>query len=145
MEQAVIGRFAVCALAAVLVGTAQGEILSTRMLKRLAEGDSNKDGAVTRTEFADYRRAQFPRMDRDGDGYVTQRDIDRIKMFMPREIEPEKFISQFDADKDKRMSREELANGPAPLFDFADTDRDGVVSAAEYKAAAAKLKKAEKK
>ena len=139
-----VRSLAACALAIMLAAAAQAEILSTRMLKRLAEADADKDGAVTRTEFADYRRAQFSKMDRDGDGYVTQRDIDRIKMFMPRELEPAKFISQFDADKDKRMSREELANGPAPLFDFADTDKDGVVSAAEYKVAEAALKAAEK-
>lgn len=131
-------------LALVLSATAQAEILTTRMLKRLAEADANKDGAVTRVEFADYRRAQFSKMDRDGDGYVTQRDIDRIKMFMPRELEPAKFISQFDVDKDKRMSREELATGPAPLFEFADTDKDDVVSVAEYKVAEAALKAAEK-
>lgn len=118
------------------------ETPSARMLKRVQDADANGDGVVTRAEFAAYRRTQFAKMDRDGDGFVTAKDIAKIKMFMPRELEPDTMIARFDTDGDGRISPDELANGPAPVFDLADTDKDAAISPAEFKVAEAKLKAA---
>lgn len=140
-------RTALLALAAVsLVPSAAAETVSARMLDRVKQADANDDGAVTWAEFAAYRRVQFKRMDRDGDGYVTQHDLDAIRMFLPRELEPDTLIANFDKDGDKRISPDELADGPSPVFAFADTDGDRTVTAAEFKGAGTALtrKKAER-
>jgi Ca2+-binding EF-hand superfamily protein len=137
-----IRRLTIILAAAALTPCGLAETATPRMLKRVQEADANRDGAVTRAEFAAYRRAQFARMDRDGDGFITQGDIAKIRMFMPRELEPDTMIARFDTNGDGRIDPDELADGPAPVFDLADTDSDGVVSPAEFAAADAKLKAA---
>ncbi|MCC6919687.1 MAG: EF-hand domain-containing protein [Alphaproteobacteria bacterium] len=126
--------------AAVFVPQAAAETVSVRMLDRVKQADANDDGVVSWAEFAAYRRIQFKRMDRD-DGYVTQRDIDAIRMFLPRELEPDRMIANFDADGDGRISPDELADGPSPAFAVADSNGDRVVTAAEFKTAEAALNK----
>ena len=43
----------------------------------LDKADANRDGAVSRAEFVDARRARFSQMDRNGDGYFSDDDVPR--------------------------------------------------------------------
>jgi len=138
-------RTLVTALAATLVlGAASAQQMDTaKAVERLRAADANGDGALTKAEFATYRAQQFQRLDRDGDGYLTDADTQQLKRFasrMPSGMEPGQMIARFDADGDGKVSEAEFANGPTPAFDAVDANGDGVATKAEFEAAAAKAK-----
>ena len=138
-------RTLVTALAATLVlGAASAQQMDTaKAVERLRAADANGDGALTKAEFATYRAQQFQRLDRDGDGYLTDADTQQLKRFasrMPPGMEPGQMIARFDADGDGKVSEAEFANGPTPAFDAVDANGDGVATKAEFEAAAAKAK-----
>ncbi len=138
-------RTLVTALAATLaLGAASAQQMDTaKAVERLRAADANGDGALTKAEFATYRAQQFQRLDRDGDGYLTDADTQQLKRFasrMPPGMEPGQMIARFDADGDGKVSEAEFANGPTPAFDAVDANGDGVATKAEFEAAAAKAK-----
>ena len=138
-------RTLVTALAATLaLGAASAQQMDTaKAVERLRAADANGDGALTKAEFATYRAQQFQRLDRDGDGYLTDADTQQLKRFasrMPPGMEPGQMIARFDADGDGKVSEAEFANGPTPAFDAVDANGDGVATKAEFEAAAAKSK-----
>ncbi|WP_448502235.1 EF-hand domain-containing protein [Sphingomonas sp.] len=103
-----------------------------QMATMLARADTNRDGAVSRSEFAAARTAMFDRLDRNNDGYVDSRD--RPRLMGSRFDQAYGALLQADANGDRRISRAELRDAPAPGFDAADTDQDGVLSADEIAA-----------
>ncbi len=107
------------------------------VIERIKQADANCDGNVTRGEFTAYRVQQFSRIDRNSDGFIDMQDVPRM---MASRVEPrlKQVITQFDADHDGRVSRDEFVNGPARGFDFADANHDGVVTQEEMRAALAK-------
>jgi Ca2+-binding EF-hand superfamily protein len=110
-----------------------------RLLDQLEKADANKDGAVSKTEFLDLRADQFARIDRNKDGYITDSDIPaRAKKRMP-ELSSDTLRTNFDADKDGRVSRAEFVDGPAMVFDRVDANGDGLATRAEFDAARAAL------
>ena len=144
-------RTLVTALAATLaLGAASAQQMDTaKAVERLRAADANGDGALTKAEFAAYRAQQFhraqqfQRLDRDGDGYLTDADTQQLKRFasrMPPGMEPGQMIARFDADGDGKVNEAEFANGPTPAFDAVDANGDGVATKAEFEAAAAKAK-----
>lgn len=132
-------RVLTVALAVALVPAAMAAGGDGRALERLMKADANGDGAVTRDEFSAFRRSQFARLDRDDDGFLTQAEIDRVARFLPAEFDAGQMIPRFDANKDGRVSVDEFANGPAPVFARVDANNDAVVTQAEANDAAAKL------
>ena len=115
-------------LAALLAGAAVASPSAAREradpMEMLAQADANRDGAVTRAEFVDARRARFAKMDRDGDGYFSDGDLPRLV----RKRAGEKIARAtqgFDANRDGRLSRDEFVNGPARVFDLGDANGDG--------------------
>lgn len=138
-------RILATALAATLaVGAASAQQMDTaKAVERMRAADSNSDGAVTKAELAAHRAEQFKRIDRDGDGYLTESDTQQLKRFasrMPPGMEPEQLVARFDANADGKVSEAEFANGPTPAFDAVDADGDGVATEAEFEAAVAKAK-----
>jgi Ca2+-binding EF-hand superfamily protein len=71
-------------------------------------------------------------MDRSGDGYVDSRD--RPRLMGSRIDQAYAALARADANGDRRISRAELRDAPAPGFDAADADQDGVLSAREIAA-----------
>lgn len=109
-----------------------------RMPQQLERADGNHDGAVSRQEFVSFREGQFPKLDRNGDGYVTESDIPALaKRRMPQGIDIGQMIRQFDQNGDKRLTRAEFVEGPTPVFTRVDADGDGVATLAERDAARA--------
>ncbi|MBD3730760.1 MAG: signal transduction protein [Sphingomonadales bacterium] len=107
-----------------------------RMLEQMHKADANKDGAISRAELKRYRTSQFGRLDRNGDGLLSEADMppfDRIRDMMQQQI------VNFDANHDGRVSKAEFTNGPTTMFDMADTNHDGLVTEAELRKARAKI------
>jgi hypothetical protein len=107
------------------------------MLERMSGADSNRDGNITRAELIRYRAASFSRLDRNGDGVLTRNDIPAIAARLNPDLDFDRLIAQFDANRDGRVSRAEFVNGPTVYFDQADTNNDNVLTQAERNAALA--------
>lgn len=84
--------------------------------------DINQDGSVTCEEWRAYAGRLFSRFDADGDGYLTAHEYgamattDRLFEAIP--------FGYFDTNKDKRLSRAELANAPNAAFTLGDRNKD---------------------
>lgn len=109
-----------------------------RMAEQLRQADANNDGAVSRAELQAYRAGQFDRLDRNGDGVLTDSDMPRFAKIRER-IEAR--IAAFDTNGDGRITRAEFTGGPTVAFDRADTNKDGLVTNAELNAARAMLER----
>ncbi|HEU4600947.1 MAG TPA: EF-hand domain-containing protein [Steroidobacteraceae bacterium] len=102
----------------------------------LEAADTDKDGTVTRDEFLAWRTQQFNHMDRNGDGVID--DADRQMTDQKREAmkaRGEQMREKLDANGDGKITKDEFVNAPAPMFDKADTDGNGVLDAKELQAA----------
>lgn len=103
-----------------------------------ADADTNHDGIVTKAEFAAKRAASFVQLDRNGDGFISRDDFGRLAKLRPQAMERlNALIAAGDANHDGKLSREELANAPMPLFERADANHDGRIDQAELTAAKA--------
>ncbi|HTJ98749.1 MAG TPA: EF-hand domain-containing protein [Bordetella sp.] len=106
----------------------------------LQEADANGDGKITKAELTQARDRLFTRLDRNGDGYLTQDDFQRRLLSRRAGAGGDSgdryagMAAVLDKDGDGRISRTEFVNGPAKLFDRADTNHDGTVDAKELAA-----------
>lgn len=110
------------------------------MIARMDQADSNQDGAITRAELIDWRRAKFMRSDRNGDGVLSDSDIPRFVRGMSIGAQFDDLKTQFDINRDGRVTRDEFIGAPTVLFDAADANRDNIVTRAERDAAVANAK-----
>ena len=135
------GGFAIVATGALLplfhvsapVAYAQSQQDAEKMLKK---ADKNRDGDISWDEVLDMRKSVFVRLDRNKDGYVDTSD--RPSLFGGQFDKAFERFVQFDTDGDERVSRQELVDGEAPVFEEADTNKDKVLSKAEIEAMRAK-------
>jgi len=108
--------------------------------------DANKDGWVDRAEAqkgmdasnakrrTDEVNATFARLDANKDGSLTKQEFDAL--FTPtRPVTKVQWMDSNDTNKDGRVSLAEATASAMATFDKLDTDHNGVVSAAEMKAA----------
>ena len=90
----------------------------------IAAADANKDGKITKAEFDAMRAIRFDEMDKNKDG-VLAGDEKVGGRRGGRGI--------VDANGDGKVTRAELLAN-APLFNRLDTNKDGVIDAAELAA-----------
>lgn len=102
-------------------------------MEMLEQADANRDGAVSRAEFVDARRARFAKMDRNGDGHFSDADLPRIVRKRAGD-RIEQVTAGFDSNRDGRLSRDEFVNGPTRLFDLGDRDGNGQLDKREVEA-----------
>jgi len=103
--------------------------------------DVNKDGTVAREEFIAARADHFAKLDRNSDGYIDSNDVPKRLAARRKQQGGGDFMAgQFDADDDKKVSKEEFINGPTLAFDRADTDKNNVLDAKELATAKAAAK-----
>lgn len=111
-------------------GTANARGGQRDPVQLLEKSDLNGDGRITRPEYADARARMFDRLDRNRDGRVSQADAPQGR-FARRSGGGGRLKSLagfMDTNGDGQVTRAEFVDGPAPIFDRADTDRDGVVT-----------------
>ncbi|WP_068875853.1 MULTISPECIES: EF-hand domain-containing protein [unclassified Phenylobacterium] len=117
-------------IAALLAGAALTGSASARErldpMEILEKSDANRDGAISRAEFIDARRARFAKMDRNRDGYFSDDDLPRMVRKRAGE-KVDRVIQALDANRDGRLSRVEFVDGPTRLFDLGDADRNGLI------------------
>jgi Ca2+-binding EF-hand superfamily protein len=107
------------------------------LISRIRGADANRDGTITKPELIAYRAANFGRIDRNNDGYLTDSDIPAFLRGRGGPIDLESLRSQFDANRDGKISRDEFATGPTLVFDRADADRNCQLTTAEINRAIA--------
>lgn len=103
--------------------------------------DKNGDGVVARDEFLTSRAEQFASRDRNGDGFIDSSDLGERAAGRPRISQAmTAMVTQFDTDKDGKVSKQEFVDGGAQLFDRADSDKNGSLDAKEIDAAKTALR-----
>jgi Ca2+-binding EF-hand superfamily protein len=91
-----LALLSVCALAQDSAGKRGGG----HMMQMLRDADSNNDGAISREEVEALRVKAFQRMDRNGDGRITQ---DEFTLPQGGDL-----FARFDKNNDGKISREEM-------------------------------------
>ncbi len=114
---------------------------NARMLDRIGAADTNRDGAISKPELVAFRAGNFARLDRDGNGILTMADIPRFAARFNPDLDFNSLLAQFDANGDKKVSRAEFVSGPTLIFDAADSNGDGLLTATERQAAIAAAKR----
>ena len=103
--------------------------------------DRNGDGIITRKEIRKQRGEMFDRMDRNKDGYLEAdeaRLVQKKHRYMRKMHRAERRADRhmaMDTDKDGKISLSEFTNAPSPLFTRLDSNGDGVISTEEQAAA----------
>lgn len=91
--------------------------------------DLNKDGEVTCDEWEQYVAGLFRDADANRDGFLTRQEFAALTR-SDRLLEVAGF-DYFDANADGRLSLSEMADKPNPAFQLLDKNGDCVISAEE--------------
>ena len=148
--------FGAAMLAAMLAGTAvaQGVVSKdvprtdflTTMDQEFGKMDADKNGQVTRAEIEAYDRAvalgnararaqaTFIQLDTDKNGQISPTEFMKLVIGTPP-ADGRPLIAKLDSNKDGQISLVEHRAGKLAYFDQIDTDKNGVVTVAEMKAA----------
>ncbi|RMD89249.1 MAG: EF-hand domain-containing protein [Alphaproteobacteria bacterium] len=98
--------------------------------------DANKDGKIDRGDFIARHKEMFSRLDLDGNGTVTPKEMHAAheKMRAEREKRREaEMFSRLDSDGDGKISESELVARGEKAFADLDDDGDGVLSREELR------------
>ena len=108
--------------------------------------DADKNGILTKKEIEDFQRATsilvaqrrnvafFQALDKDKNGQLTPAEFAALPMSVPQP-NAAPVLAQTDANRDGQVTLVEYRSGKLQNFDRLDTDKDGVVSPTEMKAA----------
>lgn len=126
----------------IAVGSATAQDANKRAPFDFEELDANADGQLTPEEMAGAKAMRFDRADADGDGFLTLAELEAQAAEQAKR-RAERMMTRMDANKDGKVSQEEIegAREGGRFFHRADTDGDGAVSKAEFEAAAASMRK----
>lgn len=105
--------------------------------KLMMSADADSDGQVSRQELIASRGDMFAKLDRNGDGVLSDADRrkSRPRLASVQNARFDQIRKEFDVDANGEVSKQEFVNGPTPLFDKADANADGFVTETEAKAA----------
>ena len=99
------------------------------MVARIMTWDANADGVITRDEAPDRMRDRFDSIDANGDGMLEAEELENMpppgrSRGVPGGggFDPADRLRQFDANRDGRITRDELPDRMEPMIDRLDTD-----------------------
>ncbi len=122
-------------------GRSLRDIGEADIIERIRHADVNKDGVITRSELLAHRQTEWPKLDRNDDGFFTRYDLPGFVRDRWDSGRLANMRQTYDADRDGRISRTEFTSGPTLAFDLVDANADGRVNEAEIKAALAEAKR----
>jgi Ca2+-binding EF-hand superfamily protein len=108
--------------------------------------DADKNGILTKKEIEDFQRATailiaqqrnvaiFQALDKDKNGQLSPSEFSNLPMNVPPP-NAAPVLAQTDTNRDGSITMVEYRTGKLANFDRMDTDKDGIVSVAEMKAA----------
>jgi Ca2+-binding EF-hand superfamily protein len=117
----------------------------TNMNQQFLKIDADKNGQITAEEAAAFARVEataaaaarnaalFRQLDADRNGQISAAEFRRL--VQPVEANGQKLIQANDVNRDGRVTLVEYRTTTLANFDKIDTDKDGVVTPAEMKAA----------
>ena len=142
------------AAGAALVATAQAQgqptpVPRTQFIQvmdtEFKQMDADKNGILTKKEIEDFQRsmsilvarqrnvALFQGLDKDKNGQLTPAEFGNLPMNVPP-ANPAPVLAQTDTNRDGQITAVEYRTGKLASFDRMDADKDGTVSVAEMKA-----------
>lgn len=106
--------------------------------------DTDGDGTITQAEIDALRATQFAAADADGDGFLTAEEMAAHADKMRAERRAERMndmLGRLDTDGDGKLSAEEAAAaGPVTMFERLDANEDGAISREEIAEARGKMR-----
>lgn len=96
--------------------------------------DANKDGKVSKAEFAAFREARFVKIDVNKDGVITREEI-RVAIKARFDERRARRFGRLDGDKDGKVTEADFVARAKARFAKLDTNKDGVVSREEIREA----------
>lgn len=101
----------------------------------LSRADANGDGSIEWQEVLDMRSTMFGRMDRNSDGVIDSKDRPNFGPGKSRfQAAFNDLSATADTNNDGQISKTEMMEAPAPMFESADTNEDGTLSPDELSA-----------
>ena len=129
------------------------------IVDRMLAWDANDDGVITRDEAPNQMKERFDRIDENADGMLEEVELRNALAMLGsgrrgggpglgtpqgrgagRGADPVGRLRQFDADADGQVSRDEVPDGMAPLFDRFDANHDDVIDDDEIAAMVERLR-----
>jgi hypothetical protein len=107
--------------------------------------DADKNGQVTKLEIEQFQRVQavaeaqarnralFSQLDTDRNGQISPAEF--AKVTPPEAINAQPLITQYDGNRDGKVTLVEYRSVKLSRFDRIDADKDGIASVAEQRAA----------
>ncbi len=99
----------------------------------LSKADINKDGVITWNEVQNSRKQYFDRFDTDGDGIISEKEIDAV---VRKRVEKrvKRLTRWFDRDGDGKISKKEFDFHAKERFAWRDYNEDEKLSGDELPA-----------
>ncbi|MFQ6549770.1 EF-hand domain-containing protein [Aestuariibius sp. 2305UL40-4] len=106
----------------------RGGMRGGEMLRDIFDAaDADGDGAVTQTEIDAYRSAQLAEVDASGDGALSIEEFDTLYRSFTRSRMVDAFQA-LDADGDGQIAPEEMDRSVSRFFERMDRDGDGTLT-----------------